>query len=119
MNIIEKRKGQLKMLGIMIIILSSLMAIGGIVMVSLCGISGKLNIALLVVGILLIFMGLVLLGFGIVFGWVSSAVKATKGSIAQDNLGKGTVNMHKCENCGAEVEAGTKICAKCEENLKP
>ena len=110
MNIIEKRKGQLKFLGILIILIAIALAVTGIVLLA-----KSINIAL---GIILLVLSVLGLPFGVVFTWVASSVKATNGSIAEDNLGKGTVNMHKCENCGAEVEAGKTICAKCEENLK-
>lgn len=114
MNIIEKRKGQLKGLGLITLILGALMLVGGVLM--LCLGSGA---GMIIGGILLAVLGLVAVVGGIVFTWVSNAVVATHGSIAEGNLGKGTVNMHKCENCGAEVDEGVKICAKCEENLKP
>lgn len=114
MNIIEKRKGQLKGLGLATLILGALMLVGGVLM--LCLGSGA---GMIIGGIILAVIGLVGVVGGIVFTWISNAVVATHGSIAEGNLGKGTVNMHKCENCGAEVEEGVKICAKCEENLKP
>ena len=114
MNIIEKRKGQLKGLGLVVLILGALMLVGGVLM--LCLGSGA---GMIIGGILLAVLGLVGVIGGIFFTWISNAVVATHGSIAEGNLGKGTVNMHKCENCGAEVEEGVKICAKCEENLKP
>ncbi len=119
MNIIEKRKGQLKGLGIIILALSVILSVVGVVLLLTCAMGGKLSIVKLVLGILFLIIGIAGLFLGVVFTWVASAVKATNGSIAEDNLGKGTVNMHKCENCGAEVEEGVKICAKCEENLKP
>ena len=113
MNIIEKRKGQLNFIGILTIAISVILAVVGIILI--CN-SGVLK---LVFGIILTVIGLIGLGCGIFFSIMASSVKATKGSIAEDNLGKGTVNMNKCENCGAEVELGQKICTKCEENLKP
>ena len=64
-------------------------------------------------------IGVVGLGFGVNFTWVASALVATKGSVAEDNLGKGTVNMNKCSNCGAEIKKGEDLCDKCKENLKP
>ena len=119
MNIIEKRKGQLRFIGLIILILGVILAVAGVVLLLNSEIGKNLDIIKFVFGIILIVLGLLSIGLGIFFTWMAHSVKATKGSIAEDNLGKGTVNMNKCENCGAEVEAGQKICAKCEENLKP
>jgi len=119
MNIIEKRKGQLKFVGILTLILGLALAITGLVLLFNSNIGADLNVLKLVVGIILIVLGVSGLGLGVALTWIAYSVKATHGSIAEDNLGKGTVNMNKCENCGAEVEAGVKICTKCEENLKP
>lgn len=117
-NLIEKRKGQLTAIGAIAIALGVILAVVGVVL-TLTSFDGKLSVVKLVIGIILLLVGLAGLALGVYVTWVASAVKATHGSIAEDNLGKGTVNMHKCENCGAEVEAGQTICAKCEENLKP
>ena len=119
MNIIEKRKSQLKFLGITILVMGIILSVAGIVLICNSGIGKNLDILKLVFGILLTLMGFGGLGIGIFFIIMSRSVQATRGSMAEDNLGKGTVNMNKCENCGAEVELGQKICAKCEENLKP
>lgn len=119
MNLIEKRKSQLKSIGALILAVSVIVTVIGIVLALTCKVTENLSIARLVVGIVLIVIGIAGMILGFYLSWVAAAVQATQGSIAEDNLGKGTVNMHKCENCGAEVEEGKKICAKCEENLKP
>ena len=119
MNIIEKRKGQLRLIGIIILVLGIVFGIAGVVLLATSGIGEKLSVLKLVLGIVFMILGVAGIGFGLYFTWMASALIATKGSIAEDNLAKGTVNMNKCENCGAEVEPGVKICAKCEENLKP
>ena len=93
----------------------SLSLVGGIVMLALA----KNSVGLIIGGVLLLVVGVVGVICGVVFTWTASAVKATHGSIAEDNLGKGTVNMHKCSNCGVEIPAERTICEKCEENLKP
>jgi len=115
MNIIEKRKGQLKGLGIALLVLGGLALVGGILM----SVLGAPNVLLIVFGVLLALAGIAGGVVGVIFTWTACAVKATKGSIAEDNLGKGTVNMHKCSNCGEEIPADKTICEKCEENLKP
>ncbi len=119
MNIIEKRKGQLRFIGIIILILGITLAVTGVVLLLNSDIGANLNVLKLVLGIVLIVLGVAGLAFGVFFTWMAGAIKATHGSIAEDNLAIGTVNMNKCENCGASVETGKKICAKCEENLKP
>ena len=118
-NIIEKRKSQFQFIGAIILALGVILSVTGVVLLLTCGIGKDLSVIKLVFGIILLVVGILGLALGVSFSWIANSVKATKGSIAEDNLGKGTVNMHKCENCGAEVEAGKTICEKCEENLKP
>ena len=119
MNIIERRKSQFKFISAIILAIGVILAVTGIVLTVTSGIGKNLSALKLVFGIIFIILGVAGIGFGVAFSWIASSVKATKGSIAEDNLGKGTVNMHKCQNCGAEVEEGVTICSKCEENLKP
>ncbi|MBQ9795917.1 MAG: hypothetical protein IJW36_03055 [Clostridia bacterium] len=118
-NLIEKRKSQLQFVGVVILALGVILAVTGVVLLLTCGIGKDLSVLKLVFGIILLVVGIAGLAIGVIFSWTGKAVVATKGSIAEDNLGKGTVNMNKCENCGAEIEAGKTICDKCEENLKP
>ncbi len=119
MNRIEKGKSQLKTFGIICLALGVILSVVGVVLILTCAISGSLNVVKLVVGIILLIIGIAGLGFGVNFTWVASALVATKGNIAEDNLGKGTVNMNKCTNCGEEVKKGEELCEKCKENLKP
>ena len=88
-------------------------------MIVVSAVSQAINIALLIIGIVLCFGGIAGAVIGIIFTWTANAVKATNGSIAEENLGKGTVNMHKCSNCGKEIAEDKTICEECEENLKP
>lgn len=118
MNIMEKRKEQLKIVNAVIIAISAIVLVTGIIL-AVIGAGNDFSVLKIVFGIILTVAGLVGLGIGIYMSIVTSAVKATEGSIAETNSVKGTVNMHKCKNCGAEVEAGVEICATCEENLKP
>ena len=119
MNIIEKRKSQFKFISAIILAIAVILSVVGVVLVLNSGIGKDLSVLKLIFGIILIIVGVAGIALGISLSWIANSVKATKGSIAEDNLGKGTANMNKCENCGAEVEAGKTICAKCEENLKP
>ncbi|MBE7073986.1 MAG: hypothetical protein E7379_02735 [Clostridiales bacterium] len=118
MNIIEKRKGQLKGLGIGLLVLSLIALAGGIAMMVIAC-KETVNVGLLIGGILLLISGIAFTIIGIIFTWTGSAVKATQGSIAEENFAKGTVNMHKCSNCGKEIPEDKAICEECEENLKP
>ncbi|MBQ8908730.1 MAG: zinc ribbon domain-containing protein [Clostridia bacterium] len=115
MNLIEKRKSQLKNLGIILLVISALALVGGILMLALA----KGSAGLIIGGIVLLVAAVAGVVVGVIFTWTSSAVQATQGSIAEGNLGKGTVNMHKCSNCGVEIPEERTICEKCEENLKP
>lgn len=117
-NIIEKRKSQLGIIGAIILALSVIIAVVGVVLFANSGIGGDIKVVKLVFGIILFVLGFAGIFLGIYLSWITKAVVATKGSIAEDNLGHGTVNMHKCSNCGAQVEEGKTICAKCEEDLK-
>ena len=114
MNTIEKRKKQLAGLGIAGGIIGILSIVGGAVMLAL----NTDKILFLIGGILLLILGLAGIVLGVFLYLMSRAVVATHGSIAEENLGKGTVNMHKCTNCGAEIPAERTICKNCEENLK-
>ena len=119
MNIIEKRKGQLKLLGIVLLVLGAVLALVGIIMTVLGAVAQKTSVVLIIIGVLLAILGVAGIVIGVIFTWTSTAVQATNGSIAEDNLGKGTANMHKCTNCGVEIPQDRTICTKCEENLKP
>ena len=63
---------------------------------SLCG-----GIVLIVVGSLLSLLFLSGIVYGFIMYFTGKSLVALNGSIAEDNLAKGTVNMVKCPNCGA------------------
>lgn len=118
MNTIEKRKKQLKLFSNIILVLATVSAIVGLALLITCKPESGLSVAKLVVGIVLMVLALVGFGFGIFFTCMANSVQATKGSIKEENLAHGTVNMHKCSNCGAEVKKGEDLCNKCKEDLK-
>ena len=119
MNTIQKGKTQLGFLSVLIIAISVIVVVIGIVLI-VTSVGETLSVFKLVFGIILALLGLIGLGLGIFLSIMTSSLKVTQGNIAEDNsIAKKTVNMNKCENCGAEVEAGQTICSKCEENLKP
>ena len=121
-NKIEKQKGALNALAIILIVLSVLGLVGSVLLV----VFGALTVGSeIVVGILqIVFGGLlfILAGFLLVLGlymlFIGLSVKATHGSIKQDNIPlNGTVNMNKCKNCGTEVSSVDKFCPKCGASL--
>ena len=121
-NSIEKQKHALVGISIAIAIISLIGVIGGIILI-VCGaktvmdehLAGGLKIGF---GVALVLIGGYFLVLGIYMLLVGSAVKATKGSIAEGNIPKaGTVNMIKCKNCGAEVKEGEAFCNVCGKSL--
>ena len=117
MNKIEKGKTALIVLGIISLVCSLVFLVLGIVMVSTCSAEDSVNIVKLVFGIIFIVLFIPLVIFGIYFTWIGGALRATKGSIAEDNLGKGTVNKALCNNCGSELH-GEKCCPNCGRSVE-
>lgn len=123
MNKIEKNKSALVWLSLGVVVLSAMVLIGGILLVVFGG-KGLSNsgshawaIVELVLGIILILAGLSGVGFGIIFLWTGRTLKATNGSIAEDNLAKGTVNMKKCTICGNEINGDEQFCSQCGNRI--
>ena len=120
MNKIEKQKGQLKAISIIIMVISVIIMGVGILMI----VSGSttnsglgMKFTLILFGILFALIGLAGIAFGLVFLITGKSLTATRGSVAEDNLGKGTINMTKCSNCGSEIVPGNNFCGKCGNNL--
>ena len=117
MNKIEKGKTALIVLGIISLICCVALLVLGITMVTTCYIDESLNVVRLVFGIIFIALFIPLAIIGVYFTWVGAVLKATKGSIAEDNLGKGTANKALCNNCGAELH-GEKCCPNCGRSVE-
>lgn len=121
-NSIEKQKRALiglsigaLILGVVIIIVGIVLIISGAGVVMNDHLEGGLKLGF---GIFAVIISLFLLVFGFYSLCIGSALKATKGSIKQDNIPmSGTVNMVKCKNCGFEVEPGQAFCPKCGKSL--
>lgn len=119
MNKIEKNKKTLVGISIGIIVFGIIAFIGGIILTVFGGKGlgsdgSKVGAVLeLVFGIILILAGIAGTLFGIMFAWTGSSLKATQGSIAEDNLAKGTVNMKKCAICGSEITGEEVFCSQC------
>lgn len=75
------------------------------------------NIIKIIAGAVLILLSIPGIVAGIYFTWLGSAMKALKGSIAEGDLCKGTVNMKKCENCGSEISDEDKNCGNCGKSV--
>ena len=121
MNKLVRGKTSLLIVSISMIVLSLLCVAGSIGLI----IWGAKTVSdSIVLGIVLIIVGAVLsLMFfsGIIYGFVlfftGKSLVALSGSMKEENLGKGTVNMIKCPNCGVEVGVKDKFCPKCGKDL--
>lgn len=125
MNKIEKQKGVLVGLGVAALILSAILLVGGILMLLfgipmiIVGDQLTKGIILTVLGGLCLLMFLPTVAFGIYDTWIGSALKATRGSLKEDNLAKvGTINMIKCSRCGEELKEGETVCSNCEKPVE-
>lgn len=121
-NKIEKQKGALNALAIILIVLGVCGLVGGVLLVvfGALGLGDSLVVGILqlVFGVLLFLLAGFLLGLGLYMLFIGLSVKATHGSIKEDNIPlNGTVNMTKCKTCGTEVSAGDKFCPKCGASL--
>lgn len=117
MNSIQKQKGALIGLGVVLLVLSFLSAIFGVILIvsGSANLSSASGIIKLVFGIILSLLTFAFCPAGVKCVWVGSALKATKGSIKQGNIAKegGTVNMKKCDKCGTEIKDGETVCSNC------
>ncbi len=118
MNKIEKGKAGLIGLGISLIIVGVLSFLATIAFIIL---SAVMNRNLFVFVIFAIICGVLCIPaiiIGITLTWTGSSLKATNGSLKEDNLGIGTANMLKCPKCGVEVKQEFDACPNCGANLK-
>ena len=115
MNKIQKGKAGLLSLGIILIITGIICGVFAVI----CTTNGAINNQwwLYIIAAVLYVLALAGLIVGITFTWTASALKATKGSIAEDNLGIGTVNMTKCTKCGNPVNPNDNSCGNCGNQL--
>lgn len=124
MNKIEKGKKGLIWLGIIAFVVAVVGIVAGTWIIIACakGLAGEGsrvgNIIGIVAGSLLEILSFSLIFVGIHFVWIGAVLKATNGSIKDDDLCKGTVNMIKCPKCGSEVAADDKVCGNCGAKLQ-
>lgn len=114
-NKIQKSKYGLIGLGIIL----SIIAAACVVLAVICTTAGGVDNRwwLWIIAAVLYVLALAGIILGIVFVWTGSVLKATKGSLKEDNLAIGTANMEKCPNCGSEVKAEDTHCGNCGANL--
>lgn len=126
MNIIQKQKTTLIILGVASLVLSILLLVGGILLL-INGVpavaeahSATKGIVYIVFGSISLLLFLPAAGFGIYDICIGAAVKATTGSIKEGNIAKegGTVNMKKCDRCGTEIKAGETVCSECKKPVE-
>lgn len=117
MNSIQKQKGWLIALGVVLLVLATVSAVFGVILLvgGISKISESAGVIKLIFGIILILVTVLFVPTGIKCVWVGSALKATQGSIKMGNIAKdgGTVNMKKCDKCGTEIKEGETVCSNC------
>ena len=121
MNKIVKDKKSLILMSGLITLISLALLIASIafivVGVKMLNKSMVLGIILIVACSILALIFLIGIICGLVMNITGKAVVAYNGSIAEDNLAIGTVNMIKCKTCGAEVNKNDKFCKTCGKSL--
>ena len=121
MNKIERQKSQLIAISTIIIIVSAIVMLVGIAMVVL-GAIGESSIGhkvrMVLFGSVFTLIGMAGIAFGIVYLVTGRSLSATKGSIADGNLGHGTVNMTKCAKCGNKINPEDKFCGHCGASIE-
>ena len=125
MNSIQKKKGALIGIAIAALVLGLAALAGGVVLAIFGGkdlanevwVSGGIKLGF---GILLGLIGLCGVAWGIRYIWVGSALKATKGPIAEENLAKDAPgkNVKKCPHCGCTNSAENTVCSNCQKPLE-
>lgn len=113
----NRGRTQLMIVAIVVCLISLAMFVGGIVLiVNGCMTSGVWSI------IWRVALGILLVVFGGIFGWVAIMMLATaftmikngQGSVADaTNTAVGTVGVTKCEKCGTQLDEKDGFCPKC------
>lgn len=118
MNNIEKGKKSLKNLGVLSLVVNIVAIVIGAVLMILGAIAigdSKVvqGIIEIVIGIGFCALAVVSLIIGVVATSTSSAMKATKGSVVDENLAHGTMNATLCGKCGTVLSSDSEFCPKC------
>mgnify|MGYP003296374541 CR=1 FL=1 len=122
-NRIEKQRSALRGLGIAALVCGLAAFAGGVVMVvfgvmNLIKSSIAPGLVLTIIGALLAIAGCAATIWGFYATWVGFSIKATKGSVAEDNLSKGTVNGKVCPKCGIANTSDATECQVCHTPLE-
>lgn len=121
-NKIVKQKRGLLVLGIIALVLFAGAITGAIILLLGCqkayGVDWTSFGLQLGWGIVLAILCAFLFFWGIYAVWVSTAIKADKGSIADPAIVKGTVNGKKCPKCGCTNTPDATKCENCGEPLE-
>lgn len=121
----EKRYGKKELLSTSIIVLVVALAIlaGGIALIVLGAINpnGAWQIIWrVIVGVVLVLLGGVVLSVSItMFAITKSMIDNKDGNVSDvGNSAKGTINIVKCEKCGAKLSPDAQFCKECGESLE-
>ncbi|MCR5422146.1 MAG: hypothetical protein K6E74_00705 [Bacilli bacterium] len=118
-NKIEKQKRVLLGFGILVLVLALGAIVGGIVLLATMANKEGAALALhIAFGILLILGSLFLIVVGVRIVWIGGALKATHGSISEENLAKEKSPTTKvCPKCGCTNTVDATECTNCHTAL--
>ena len=124
MNSIQKKKGALIGLAIAALVFGILLLAGGVLLIvfgakKLGDSNYVAGVIMLVFGVILALGGPIAMAWGIRYIWVGASLKATKGSIANENLAKTNQSdsVVKCPKCGCTNSKENTNCSNCGEPL--
>ena len=125
MNKIEKGKAGLSVLSVVLMIVAVLAIALAVFLIifgaNLCA-NGELDILFgvlsIVGGSVIAILGLVFFAWTFWFFVLGRSIKATKGTISEENLAKMEGNTQKCPSCGATNTIDATNCTVCKTPLK-
>lgn len=111
LNKIQKGKRNLILLGVIIAIITVLSLIGAV----LCTIGAVGRWWMFIIAAVLYVIGVIGLILSVTFIWTACAMKATLGNLMEGNipLENGTLNTHRCANCGTNLAGDDEFCPEC------
>ena len=118
-NKIEKQKGVVIGFGVLALVLALVSFIFGIVLLAtMAGKEGASLVLHIAFGIILVLLGLFLIVVGVRIVWIGGALKATHGSLAQENLAhEKNATTKICPKCGCTNGADSTECTSCHTPL--
>ena len=111
LNKIQKGKRNLIALGVFLIVLTVLCFIGAV----LCTVFSEARWWMIVISCVLYALSVFGIVISVTFIWTACAMKATVGNLMEGNipLENGTLNTHRCTNCGAIIKMEDEFCPEC------